>query len=80
VDVVGIRPGETLSEVLVGAGEELGGTRLQGIAPILGEIPTAGPAWVIERLPERGSREEARAVWLEVIRRPGLLTQTASRA
>jgi nucleoside-diphosphate-sugar epimerase/sugar phosphate isomerase/epimerase len=80
VDLVGIRPGETLSEVLVGPGEELGGTRLQGIAPILGEIPTAGPAWVIERLPERGTREEARAVWLEVMRRPGLLTQTASRA
>ena len=73
LDVVGIRPGETLSEVLTAPGEELGPERHQGIAPIEGKIPTAGPAWVLERLPKRGSREEARAVWLEAMRRPGLL-------
>jgi nucleoside-diphosphate-sugar epimerase len=73
LDVVGIRRGETLSEVLVGRGEELGEERFHGIAPIEGEIPTAAPAWVMERLPERGSREEARAVWLEAMQRPGLL-------
>jgi hypothetical protein len=28
---------------------------------------------VAERLPERGSREQARAVWLEAMQRPGLL-------
>jgi nucleoside-diphosphate-sugar epimerase/sugar phosphate isomerase/epimerase len=78
VDIVGIRAGETLSEVLVGPGEEIGQARIQGIVPILGEIPTAGPAWVVERLPERGTREDARSVWLEVMRRPGLLTQTAA--
>jgi nucleoside-diphosphate-sugar epimerase/sugar phosphate isomerase/epimerase len=80
VDVVGIRPGETLSEVLTGPGEELGEARRQGIAPILGEMPTAGAAWVVERLPETGSREEARAVWLEAMRRPGLLARTAPEA
>ncbi len=42
VDVVGIRPGETLSEVLTGSGETLGEPSRQGIAPIEGEIPTAG--------------------------------------
>jgi nucleoside-diphosphate-sugar epimerase len=73
LDLVGIRRGETLSEVLVGAGEELGEERFHGIAPIEGEIPAAAPAWVVERLPERGSREEARSVWLEAMRRPGLL-------
>ena len=73
VDTVGIRPGETLSEVLTGSGEELGEERHQGIAPIVGEIPSAGPAWVLERLPKRATREEARAVWLEAMRRPGLL-------
>ena len=73
LDVVGIRPGETLSEVLTGTGEELGPERHQGIAPIVGEIATAGPAWVLERLPKRGTREDARAVWLEAMRRPGLL-------
>lgn len=78
LDVVGIRPGETLSEVLTGPGEQLGETSRQGIAPILGEIPTAGPAWVLERLPESGSREELRAVWLEAMQRPGLLAPTAS--
>jgi nucleoside-diphosphate-sugar epimerase len=78
-DLVGIRPGETLSEVLTGPGEELGEPRRQGIAPILGEIPTAGPAWVLERLPVNGSRAEARAVWLEAMRRPGLLARTVAR-
>ena len=73
VDIVGIRPGETMSEVLLGSGEELGSERHQGTASIEGEIPTAAPAWVLERLPERGTREEARAVWLEALSRPGLL-------
>jgi FlaA1/EpsC-like NDP-sugar epimerase len=80
LDVLGIRPGETLSEILVGPGEELGGEVHQGIAPIVGEIPTAAPAWVAERLPERAAREDARAVWLEAIRRPGLLAPGAVRS
>ena len=79
VEMVGIRRGETLSEVLVGPGEELLDERHQGIAPIAGEIPTAGPAWVAERLPEAGGREQARAVWLEAMRRPGLLAPAATR-
>jgi nucleoside-diphosphate-sugar epimerase/sugar phosphate isomerase/epimerase len=73
IDVLGIRRGETMSEVLTGPGERLGEERHQGIAEIVGEIPTAGPAWVAERLPEASTREEARAVWLEAMRRPGLL-------
>jgi nucleoside-diphosphate-sugar epimerase len=73
LDLVGIRRGETLSEVLVGPGEALGEERFQGIAAIEGVVPAAAPAWVVERLPARGSREEARAVWLEAMRRPGLL-------
>ena len=73
LDVVGIRLGETVSEVLAGPGEELAADRHQGIARILGDVPTAAPAWVAERLPRRGSREEARAVWLEAMRTPGLL-------
>jgi nucleoside-diphosphate-sugar epimerase/sugar phosphate isomerase/epimerase len=73
IDLLGIRPGETLSEVLTAPGEELGEVRYQGIAPVVGEIPAAAPAWVVERLPARGEREEIRAVWLEAMRRPGLL-------
>jgi nucleoside-diphosphate-sugar epimerase/sugar phosphate isomerase/epimerase len=73
IDLLGIRPGETLSEVLIGPGEELAEPRFQGIAPITGDIPSAAPAWVVERLPTRGTREDVRAVWLEAMRRPGLL-------
>ncbi|HYY63327.1 MAG TPA: polysaccharide biosynthesis protein [Gaiellaceae bacterium] len=73
IDLLGIRRGETLTEVLTGPGEELGEERHQGICAIEGEIPTAGAAWVIERLPARGTREDARAIWLEAMRRPGLL-------
>jgi nucleoside-diphosphate-sugar epimerase/sugar phosphate isomerase/epimerase len=78
VDVVGIRPGETLSEVITGPGEELGQSELQAITPILGEIPTAGAAWIHERLSQSDSRETARAVWLEAMQRPGLLGRSGS--
>ena len=73
LDLVGIRRGETLRETLTGPGEQLGVSRHQGITTIESEIPTAGPAWVAERLPDRSSREQARAVWLEAMHRPGLL-------
>src|SRR3954447_21542814 len=73
IERLGIRRGETLGEVLTGPGEELGEARHQGICPIEGEIPTAGPAWVIEQLPKRATRTEARAIWLEAMQRPGLL-------
>ena len=74
LDLLGTRRGETMSEVLTRPGEELGEERLQGIAPIRTEIPTAGAAWVAERLPEGGDRGgAARAVWLDAMRRPGLL-------
>lgn len=76
IELLGIRRGETLSEVLTGPGETLGEELHQGICAIEGEIPTAGAAWVIERLPARGSREEARAIWLEAMQRPGLLAPT----
>jgi FlaA1/EpsC-like NDP-sugar epimerase len=80
IDLVGIRRGETLTELLTAPGEELGEERYQGIAPILGHIPAAAPAWVAERMPTPGGREEARAVWLEAMRRPGLLTPPRATA
>jgi nucleoside-diphosphate-sugar epimerase/sugar phosphate isomerase/epimerase len=73
-DLIGIRRGETVNEVLTGPGERIGPESRQGIAAIEGEVPTAGPAWVAERLPEQRDTEAARAVWLEAMRRPGLLT------
>jgi nucleoside-diphosphate-sugar epimerase/sugar phosphate isomerase/epimerase len=79
LNLVGIRRGETMSEVLTRPGEELSGEPHQGISVIEGEIPTAGAAWVVERLPEKASRESARAVWLEAMSRPGLLAPTGTR-
>jgi nucleoside-diphosphate-sugar epimerase/sugar phosphate isomerase/epimerase len=74
LDLLGTRRGETMNEVLIRPGEELDGEPYQGIAPIRAEIPTAGAAWVVERLTEAGDRAgAARTVWLEAMRRPGLL-------
>ena len=73
IELLGIRRGETLSEVLTGPGEQLGEERYQGIAAIDGGPASPGPAWVAERLEAGMSREQARAVWLEAMRRPGLL-------
>ena len=42
MDVIGIRPGETQSEVLIGPGEELGEERHQGIARDRGRDPDGG--------------------------------------
>ena len=75
-DVIGIRPGETMGEILVGPSESLGEERFQGIAPIEGDLPTAAPAWVLERLGDGTPRDEARSVWLEALSRPGLLAPT----
>jgi nucleoside-diphosphate-sugar epimerase/sugar phosphate isomerase/epimerase len=73
IELLGIRRGETLTEVLTGPGETLGDEARQGIAAISGGAPSAGPAWVAERLEASMGREASRAVWLEAMRRPGLL-------
>jgi nucleoside-diphosphate-sugar epimerase/sugar phosphate isomerase/epimerase len=73
VSLTGIRRGETLSEMIVSPQEELGDERLPGIAPIVADVPTAAPAWIAERLPSGGTREEARSLWREAMERPGLL-------
>ena len=73
IELLGIRRGETLTEVLTGPGEQLGPERHQGIAAIAGGAPSPGPAWVAERLEPGAGREAARAVWLEAMRCPALL-------
>jgi FlaA1/EpsC-like NDP-sugar epimerase len=78
IDLLGIRRGETLTEVLIAPGEELGGERQQGIAAIEGDVSIAGAAWVAERLSANATREEARSVWLEAMRRPGLVAAPRS--
>jgi nucleoside-diphosphate-sugar epimerase/sugar phosphate isomerase/epimerase len=76
---LGIRPGETMNEVLVGPGEEQAEASYQGIAAISGTLQTSGAAWVAERLPDGASREAAREIWLEAMSRPGLLAPAANR-
>jgi FlaA1/EpsC-like NDP-sugar epimerase len=78
VEVLGIRRGETLTEVLTGEGERLGGELHQGIAAIDPPPLAPGPAWVAERLEAGMPREAARAVWMEAMSRPGLLVPAGS--
>ena len=73
VDLLGVRAGETMTEVLTGEGEVLGGERHQGIVPIAGDGSTAVAAWAVERLGGKATREEARAIWLQAARRPDLV-------
>jgi nucleoside-diphosphate-sugar epimerase/sugar phosphate isomerase/epimerase len=74
VELTGLRRGETMSEVIVSGEEELGEQRFPGIVPILADVPTAAPAWIAERLPSGGTREEDRLLWREAMERPGLLS------
>ena len=79
IDVVGIRPGEVMAEVLVGPGETLGAERYQGVTAIEGEIPTAAPSFALEHLPENGSREENRVAWNQALSRPGSARHPVAR-
>ena len=72
IELLGIRRGETLTEVLTGPGRD---ARRRGAPGHRGDHRRRrrppGPAWVAERLEASMGREEARAVWLEAMRRPG---------
>ena len=73
VELLGIRRGETMGEVLTGAGERLGNELYPGIVEIDSEVSTAAASWVAERIGAETSREAARAVWREAMERPGLI-------
>ena len=78
ITAIGIRGGETMTEVLTGAGEELGDEAHQGIAAISGGPGRSCAVWVAERLTERGEgAQDATAVWLEALGRPDLLEAEA---
>jgi nucleoside-diphosphate-sugar epimerase/sugar phosphate isomerase/epimerase len=72
MDEIGIRAGETMSEVLTGPGETVGAEAHQGAAPIEGDGETASADWAAERLSDGIGREEARPIWLEAMELPGL--------
>jgi hypothetical protein len=63
--------------VLIGPGETLGDETFQGSAPIAGGAGTLEAAEILERLARSASPAERRAVWLDVLRRPGLFAAPA---
>jgi FlaA1/EpsC-like NDP-sugar epimerase len=67
VHIAGVRPGETMNEVLVGPGEELGAVLQQGVVGILGDAPTDAAAAVVEEVERCASAEERRRAWLRAL-------------
>src|SRR4051795_1267339 len=67
VHLVGVRAGETMHEVLVAPGEQLGAERHQGAAPITGGAPPDGVADAVAALDALSGLEARRAQWLELL-------------
>ncbi len=68
--VAGVRPGETMTEILVGPGEELGEEAHMGAVSILGEAPTDAAAAVVEAVERCAGAEERRQAWLGALTPP----------
>jgi nucleoside-diphosphate-sugar epimerase/sugar phosphate isomerase/epimerase len=76
---IGIRGGETMTEVLTGPGEELADESHQGVAAISGGPGRACAVWVTERLAARGQgAQDANTVWLDALGRADLLEAGAA--
>jgi nucleoside-diphosphate-sugar epimerase/sugar phosphate isomerase/epimerase len=65
--IAGVRPGETMDEVLVGPGEELGEELYQGCAQIRGDAPAASAAAVVAEVERAAGPDERRRLWLEAL-------------
>src|SRR3954470_11407768 len=68
IHLVGVRAGETMSEVLVGPGEALGPERFQGAAEITGTPSLDGLADAVGALDALASLQARRRHWLELLR------------
>jgi FlaA1/EpsC-like NDP-sugar epimerase len=77
VTTIGIRSGETMTEVLTGQGEEVEAELHQGIAPIRGGPGTSAAEWLTERLGEASGRDEADAIWMQALERTDLVPSAA---
>jgi nucleoside-diphosphate-sugar epimerase/sugar phosphate isomerase/epimerase len=77
VTTIGIRSGETMTEVLTGEGEEVEAELHQGIAPIRGGPGTSAAEWLTERLGEASGRDEADAIWMQALERTDLVPSAA---
>jgi nucleoside-diphosphate-sugar epimerase/sugar phosphate isomerase/epimerase len=62
--VAGVRPGETMTEILAGPGEELGEEVRMGAAAIAGEAPTEVAATVVDEVERCAGADERRRAWL----------------
>jgi nucleoside-diphosphate-sugar epimerase/sugar phosphate isomerase/epimerase len=74
--VMGVRPGETMDEVLIGAGERLGGEVWSGVAEIAAAPAAGDGAWradpaslaaLVEDAERQDGGDERRAVWLRAL-------------
>jgi nucleoside-diphosphate-sugar epimerase/sugar phosphate isomerase/epimerase len=68
VHLVGLRPGETFDEVLVGPGEELGDELEQGAAAVLAPAAADAVAPLLEAVEAARGLEARRAAWLAGLR------------
>ena len=74
ISAIGIRGGETMTEVLTGPNEQFAEVADQGIVAIQGGPGSPSAVWVTERLAERGDHTQDTAeLWLEALRRPDLV-------
>jgi len=65
--VVGVRPGETMTEILTGPGEELGDEVKQGAAAIASAPHTEWAAAVVEAVEAAGGAQARRRAWLRAL-------------
>jgi nucleoside-diphosphate-sugar epimerase len=67
IHIAGVRPGETMNEVLIGPGEDLGDELYQGVAPIAGDAPVQTAAAVVDEVDAAAGTEARRQVWLDAL-------------
>ena len=65
--IVGVRAGETMHEVLVGPGEQLGEERLQGATTITAGPPLDGLADAVGALESLATLQARREHWLRLL-------------
>ena len=64
IHIAGVRPGETMREVLTGPGEALGEELVQGAAAIRGWSAADDAAAIVDEVERAAGAEERRGVWL----------------